>query len=174
MSAMTNQNASAREPRYSEEDSPTRTLLLVDDAPEIREVAQISLEMAGWRVHTVADGQGALDALASQQAGFQAVVLDVVMPGMDGPAVLGAMRAAGLPEPVPVVFLTATTRRADHHCLLALGAAGVIAKPFDPHALPRMLELMLEEAREEMERRPPVRRPLRRLRAGRTLGEVVG
>ncbi len=172
---MGNQNAAARAHFHSEdEDAKARALLLVDDAPEIREIARISLELAGWAVHTVADGRGALDALASPEISFQAVVLDVVMPGMDGPAVLAEMRAAGLPEPVPVVFLTATTRRADHHCLLALGAAGVIAKPFDPLALPRMLELMLAEAREEEERRPPVRAVRTRMRAGRALGQVVG
>ena len=156
-----------------DESCQARSLLLVDDAPEIREVARTSLEMAGWTVHTVADGEAALEALATEIT-FQAVVLDVVMPGMDGPAVLGEMRAAGLPEPVPVVFLTATTRRADHHCLLALGAAGVIAKPFDPHALPRMLELMLAEARAEAERRPPVRRRRGALHPAGRLEQVTG
>ena len=155
--------------------TPARRLLLVDDAPEIREVACLTLERAGWDVSTVCDGPAALDALACSPDPFQAVVLDVVMPEMDGPHVLHRMRAAGLSENVPVVFLTATTRRADHHCLLALGAAGVIAKPFDPRALPRMLELMLAERRSEEERRPPAR-PLvrRRIRTSEPVGGVVG
>ena len=159
----------------SKPDAQTRRLLLVDDAPEIREVARLTLEQAGWNVHTVSDGPAALDALACTEDPFEAVVLDVVMSDMDGPHVLGRMRAAGLPEHVPVVFLTAATRRADHHCLLALGAAGVIAKPFDPRALPRMLELMLAERRSEQERRPPARPLLRRrLRASEGLGGVAG
>jgi DNA-binding response OmpR family regulator len=155
---MTQITAKARAQHAGEPPPPTGAprLLLVDDAPEIRELARATLEMDGWSVLTVADGAAALAALARERD-FGAVVLDVVMPGMDGPAVLRELRAAGLPEPVPVVFLTAGTRRADHRSLLSLGAAGVIVKPFDPGALPRMLELMLEEARAEPERRPPIR-----------------
>ncbi len=69
-----------------------------------------------------------------------------MMPGMDGPATLAGLRAGGLGMDVPVVFLTAKTQSADRERLSALGAAGVIAKPFDPLTLPDELELLLANA----------------------------
>lgn len=120
-------------------------LLLVDDAEDIRAIACMSLErVGGWTVLAVASGQDALDA-AGTDGPFDAVLLDVMMPGMDGPTTLTGLRAGGLPVNVPVVFLTAKTQMADRARLDALGAAGTIAKPFDPLALPRLLGQVLEE-----------------------------
>lgn len=121
----------------------SRRLLLVDDAPEIRLIAGMSLErVGGWTVVSVADGETALDMTRSD-GGFDAVLLDVMMPGMDGPTTLAHLRAGGLPAEVPVIFLTAKTQASERRRLLSLGAAGVIAKPFDPLTLPSELEQLL-------------------------------
>jgi CheY-like chemotaxis protein len=123
----------------------SRRLLLVDDSDDIRAIARISLErVGGWTVVPAASGHAALDA-ADSQGPFDAVLLDVMMPDMDGPAVLEELRAGGLAAGVPIVFLTAKTQAAEREHLCALGAAGVIAKPFDPLALSDELGRLLED-----------------------------
>jgi CheY-like chemotaxis protein len=122
--------------------SPGR-LLLVDDDDDIRTIATISLErVGGWTVVAAASGAAALEA-AAQDGPFDAVLLDVMMPDMDGPATLEGLRAGPLPADVPIVFLTAKLQPADQTRLNSLGAAGVLAKPFDPMVLPQDLERML-------------------------------
>ncbi|MGH2910858.1 MAG: response regulator [Solirubrobacteraceae bacterium] len=122
-------------------------LLLVDDAEDIRTIARISLERVGdWTVVPVASGQEALQA-AERDGPFDAVLLDVMMPGMDGPSTLQALRGAGLLVGVPIVFLTAKAQSAELGRLLALGAAGVIAKPFDPLTLSDELKQLLDDRR---------------------------
>lgn len=119
-------------------------LLLVDDAEDIRTIACISLDrVGGWTVVPVASGQAALDA-AERDGPFDAVLLDVMMPGMDGPSTLERLRAHGLPVEVPVVFLTAKAQDAERQRLISIGAAGVIAKPFDPLILSDELKQLLE------------------------------
>jgi CheY-like chemotaxis protein len=108
-------------------------LLLVDDEPDIRAIATLALErIGGWTVVAAASAQEAVRAVEAEVP--EVVVLDVMMPDVDGPATLARLRPL-LGQDVPVVFLTAKTQAADVEALLALGAAGVIAKPFDPLAL---------------------------------------
>ncbi len=122
-------------------------LLLVDDDEDIRTIASISLErIGGWTVVPAASGQAALHA-ASSDGPFDAVLLDVMMPGMDGPSTLRRLRAGGLPPNVPIVFLTAKTQAAERQRLRSLGAAGVIAKPFDPLGLSDELTRLLDDDR---------------------------
>jgi len=124
----------------------SRRLLLVDDEDAIRTIARISLErIAGWTVIPVASGQAALEA-AQDDGPFDAVLLDVMMPGLDGPGTLARLRENRLLPGAPVVFLTAKAGLADGERLRALGAAGVIAKPFDPMALPAELARILDAA----------------------------
>jgi two-component system OmpR family response regulator len=119
-------------------------LLLVEDEEDIRAIACMSLErVGGWTVVPVASGQAALEA-AESDGPFDVVLLDVMMPGMDGPATLEGLRTCGLAAEVPVVFLTGKVQTADRRRLHSLGAAGVIAKPFDPLTLPDELERLLE------------------------------
>ena len=87
--------------------------------------------VGGWEVTGAGSAQEAVDAVQNQRP--DAVLLDVMMPDVDGPATFERLRPL-LGDDVPVIFLTAKPE-ADR--LLALGAAGVIAKPFDPLALPR-------------------------------------
>ena len=108
-------------------------LLLVDDDDDIRAIARISLErIGGWEVVPAASADEA-EAAARAQAP-DVVLLDVMMPDVDGPATLERLRP--LIGDAPVIFLTAKTQRSDLERLTSLGAAGVIAKPFDPMALP--------------------------------------
>ncbi len=119
-------------------------LLLVDDAEDIRAIARLSLEqVGGWSVVSAESGPQAL-RIMREDGPFDVVLLDVMMPGMDGPSTFARMRADGLAPHVPVIFLTAKVQSADRGWLEALGAAGVLAKPFDPMALPRALEQMLD------------------------------
>jgi CheY-like chemotaxis protein len=118
-------------------------VLLVDDAQDIREIVCMSLErIGGWTVVAVADGEQALRA-AAQDGPFDAVLLDVMMPGLDGPSTLQRLRARGLCDGAKVVFLTAKVQTAELQRLHALGVAGVIAKPFDPLQLPSQLAELL-------------------------------
>jgi CheY-like chemotaxis protein len=123
-------------------------LLLVDDAEDIRLIACLSLERVGdWTVIPVASGQAALEA-AEREGPFDAILLDVMMPGMDGPSTLKGLRAGGLAVEVPIIFLTAKAQSAERQRLIALGAAGVIAKPFDPLTLSDELEQLLRNDRD--------------------------
>jgi CheY-like chemotaxis protein len=110
----------------------SRLILLVDDEPDIREVARLSLEtLAGWRVEEAPDGPTALERLGSLRPDL--IVLDVMMPGWDGPTTLARIREAGVD--VPVVLLTAKAQAADLRGVEALDVAAVLAKPFDPMVL---------------------------------------
>jgi CheY-like chemotaxis protein len=77
---------------------------------------------------------------------FAAVLLDVMMPGADGPATLRRLRDGALAPDVPIIFLTAKAQRGDRERLEALGAAGVIPKPFDPVTLPNEVAAILGAA----------------------------
>jgi CheY-like chemotaxis protein len=121
----------------------SRRLLLVDDEDAIREIAQISLERVGdWSVVAVASGREALEVVENGEP-FDAVLLDVMMPELDGPSTMRRLRDGSLPSSVPVVFLTAKLQPSDRERLHELGAAGVIAKPFDPMSLPSELDRIL-------------------------------
>lgn len=110
----------------------TGRLLLVDDEPDIRAIAKLALErVGGWTVTAAASADEAIAAVRERAP--DVVLLDVMMPDTDGPATLERLRPL-LGDDVPVIFLTAKGESAS---LLALGAAGVIAKPFDPISLPR-------------------------------------
>ena len=113
---------------------PHRRLLVIDDEDDIREVASLSLEMTeGWTVMTANGGSaGAALALSMKP---DAILLDVMMPDMDGPSTLGALQQEGATKSIPVIFLTAKVQAADRQKYMQLGVQGVIAKPFDPLTL---------------------------------------
>ena len=109
-------------------------ILIIDDENDIREVAQMGLELvSGWRVETAASGpDGASQAAADAP---DAILLDVMMPEMDGPATLRLLQSDPATASIPVVFLTARAQASDIEWLTGLGANGVISKPFDPVTL---------------------------------------
>jgi CheY-like chemotaxis protein len=115
-------------------DEPLKKVLLVEDDDDIRTIARMSLEMVGGlEVCACASGADALAAVAAFAP--QLILLDVMMPGMNGPETLQRLRAqAGLGD-VPVVFLTAKAQRDEVEALRRLGVLEILAKPFDPMTL---------------------------------------
>jgi CheY-like chemotaxis protein len=115
-----------------------RKVLLVDDEPDIRRIGQFSLTMVGkLQVVTASTGAEALEVAAREKP--DAILLDVMMPGMDGPTTLQKLRDSDLTREIPVVFMTAKVQRAEVEKYLLAGAVGVISKPFDPMGLPQTL-----------------------------------
>jgi CheY-like chemotaxis protein len=113
---------------------PTRTVLVVDDDDVIREVAKVALEIVGgWRVLVARSGTEAQQVARSQTP--DAVLLDVMMPGMDGPRTAEALQRDPDTRQIPVVFLTAKLSDPDSLNLRNGSSVGVIAKPFDPMTL---------------------------------------
>ncbi|MEO6698642.1 MAG: response regulator [Paraperlucidibaca sp.] len=110
-------------------------ILLVDDEPDIRALVSLILQrLGGFTVRSVSSGQAALDSL---REGFtpDIILLDVMMPGMDGVKVLAAMRAMPIIKRLPICFLTAKIQPADIARWRALGVDDVLAKPFIPAKL---------------------------------------
>jgi CheY-like chemotaxis protein len=121
--------------------SPGR-ILVVDDENDIRDIATLSLEsVGGWQVRAVASGAEAVAAV--QEERFDVILLDVMMPELDGPSTYAAMRQIAEIGDTPVIFLTAKVQPADRRMLQATGAAGIIAKPFDPMQLPDQIARVL-------------------------------
>jgi CheY-like chemotaxis protein len=110
---------------------PLRTILYVDDDPDIREIVQIALGLTqSVTVHTAPSGEKALTLAKALRPDL--VLLDVMMPGLDGPGTLGRMRADPVTAPIPVIFMTAKAMPKEVALFQEMGAVGVIAKPFDP------------------------------------------
>jgi CheY-like chemotaxis protein len=108
--------------------------LIIDDDDGIREVAKMSLELvAGWDVATAGSGAEGLER--ARQSPPEGILLDVMMPGMDGPATLSALRADDVIASTPVIFLTAKVQAAERTRFAEMDVAGLIAKPFDPMKL---------------------------------------
>jgi len=120
-------------------------ILLVDDEDDIREVATISFEtIAGWRVSSASSGsEGLAKAIAERP---DLILLDVMMPGMDGPATFARLQADPATQEIPVILLTAKTQGADLRQFEELGVTGVLTKPFDPMTLPTQVTDILEGA----------------------------
>lgn len=109
-------------------------ILYVDDEPDIREVAAMAIELdPDLEVRTCESGEEALAVAPGWRPDL--ILLDVMMPVMDGPATLAALRAGGVAADIPVVFITARTQAHEAERFFSLGAAGIIAKPFDPMTL---------------------------------------
>ena len=118
-------------------------VLIIDDDPDIRLIVRVSLSRRGV---VVAEASGGPDGLRSARDDRpDVIVLDVMMPEMDGPATLEALLADPAIAGVPVVFLTAKAMRSEIDRLRALGAAGVLLKPFDPLSLAGELEAVLRQ-----------------------------
>jgi CheY-like chemotaxis protein len=120
----------------------SKTILIIDDEPDIRELVALALEIGTSWKSLAADSASAGLALASEHRP-DAILLDVMMPGVDGPETIRRLHADQRTKDIPVVFLTAKVRQSDRERLLALGAAGVLAKPFDPMTMPGELAAIL-------------------------------
>ena len=114
-------------------------ILHVEDEPDIRAIAKMSLEKIGkLTVESCESGQEALDRVAAFAPDL--VLLDAMMPEMDGPEVLRQLRARDDTKHVPIVFMTAKVQAAEIVEYKKLGALEVIAKPFDPMSLHQQLK----------------------------------
>ena len=113
---------------------PLKHVLYVDDDADIREIVQMSLSLDGQLSVNLCDGgERALVQMRDERPDL--VMLDVMMPGMDGPSILARMRADDALKHIPVIFMTAKANASEVARFKDLSAIGVIAKPFDPMAL---------------------------------------
>jgi two-component system, OmpR family, alkaline phosphatase synthesis response regulator PhoP len=118
-------------------------ILIVDDEDHIREVAQLSLEaVGGHEVLSASSGIEAIEQATNERP--DAILLDVMMPELDGPGTLDRLRSNPATQDIPVVFLTAKVRESDVERFRDLDVAGVLAKPFDPMTLPEQLRRVLQ------------------------------
>jgi CheY-like chemotaxis protein len=116
------------------EPASRKRILVIDDEADIREVARLSLEaVGGHEVLTAASGREGLAVAASEQP--DAILIDVMMPDLDGPSTVALLRADAATRDIPVLFLTAKVQAADVRRLEQLGATAVLSKPFDPMTL---------------------------------------
>ncbi|GAB4085444.1 response regulator [Myceligenerans cantabricum] len=120
----------------------TRRVLVVDDDEAIREVVQTGLELvAGWKVETASTGAQAIAVCRADLP--DAVLLDVMMPTMDGPTTFVRLQEDPRTRNVPVILLTAKVQPAERRQYEDLGVAGVLPKPFDPLTLPGQVAELL-------------------------------
>ena len=119
-----------------------KRVLIIDDEDDIRAITTVALErVGGWDVKAAPDGAAGL-AIAREWHP-DAILLDAMMPVMDGLATLGALRTNEDTAAIPVLFLTASVQTAEVRALVDAGAAGVLAKPFDPMTLSRSVAAAL-------------------------------
>ncbi|MFQ5571239.1 MAG: response regulator [Rhodothermales bacterium] len=118
-------------------------ILLVEDDLDIQAIARLALEtLGGFTVEVCSRGQEALDKAPAFAPDM--IILDVMMPGMDGPTTLQALRQVPAVAAVPAVFMTARVQQHEIDQYKELGAVDVIRKPFDPMALPTILTAVWE------------------------------
>ena len=117
-------------------------ILLVDDDRDIREVASLSLEaIGGWKVSSASGGSQGVELARSERP--DVILLDVMMPDVDGPATVQRLQADPQTRDIPVIFLTAKAKSADQLGFSKLGVAGVLTKPFDPMTLTDQIATIL-------------------------------
>ena len=122
-----------------------RKVVLCDDDPDIRAIGEMSLrDVGGWEVLCVSDGFSALSAARDEQPDL--ILLDIMMPELDGPGTFAKLREDPECSGIPVVFMTAKAQPHELRGYTELGAAGVIAKPFDPITLPDQIRALVEVA----------------------------
>jgi CheY-like chemotaxis protein len=117
-------------------------ILIIDDEEDIRDVAALSLEtVAGWDVMVASSGaQGIARAIEHQP---DAILLDVMMPGMDGPTTFRELRNNPVTAKIPVLLLTAKVQATDQRRFADLGVEAILFKPFDPMTLSTQIAAVL-------------------------------
>jgi two-component system, OmpR family, response regulator len=120
---------------------PLNHVLCIDDEEDILQVAKLALEAVGGFQVSLCRGSGRAVEEARRLAP-DLILLDVMMPEMDGPTTLGRLREGEVALRTPVVFMTAKVQPAEVQYYMNLGAIGVISKPFDPMALSAQLKTL--------------------------------
>jgi CheY-like chemotaxis protein len=124
------------------EDSMTRRILIIDDEDDIRQVAALSLEtVAGWEVVLANSGKQGIERASREQP--DAILLDVMMPEMDGPTTFLKLKANQKTSHIPVLLLTAKVQGPDQRRFAGLGVAAILFKPFDPLTLAEQISGVL-------------------------------
>jgi CheY-like chemotaxis protein len=115
-----------------------RRILIIDDEDDIREVAALSLEAtAGWQIFTASSGLAGIAIAIAEQP--DAILMDVMMPGVDGPTTFSNMQQNPDVAHIPVLLLTAKVQGVDQRRFAGLGLAGILFKPFDPLTLAKQI-----------------------------------
>jgi two-component system, OmpR family, alkaline phosphatase synthesis response regulator PhoP len=120
------------------------TVVLAEDDPDIQLVARLSLKRAGFIVTVVSNGQEALDTIRRDPP--DVVLLDWMMPELDGLETCRRLKADPETAMIPVVFLTAKSQEAEIQRGLSLGASGYVTKPFDALTLGQQVKDIVEKA----------------------------
>ncbi len=131
-----------------------QTVLIVEDDASIRRVVELALSrVGGFRTLTACDGEAALPIAAREQPDL--ILLDVMLPKLDGPATLQRLRSDDATRGIPVIFMTARTQAHEREHYEQLGALGTIAKPFDPMALPQQIRALWDRVPATTAAAPP-------------------
>ncbi|GHB22577.1 response regulator [Salinicola rhizosphaerae] len=124
---------------------PLQRILHVEDDVSIQEVARVALEIVGgFEVSSCDNGQAALSQAAEWQPDL--ILLDVMMPGIDGPTTLAKLREQASTQAIPVVFMTAKVQPSEIEHYRAIGGLDVVIKPFDPMTLAEQLREIWERS----------------------------
>jgi two-component system, OmpR family, alkaline phosphatase synthesis response regulator PhoP len=119
-------------------------VLIIDDETDIRRIARLGLSKVG-KMEVVDASNGPEGAKKAESDKPDVILLDVMMPGMDGPATLSLLQSNPKTAPIPVIFLTAKAMPSELERLRNLGVKGLLTKPFDPMTLAAQLRAILEK-----------------------------
>jgi CheY-like chemotaxis protein len=130
---------------YLVKTTEAKKVLLVEDDDNIRLITRTSLEgLTSWSVIEANSGQVALTLAGAELPDL--ILLDIMMPGMDGPTTFSHLKEKADTADIPVIFMTAKVQTQELEGYIKLGAAGVITKPIDPMLLPEQITGILEAA----------------------------
>lgn len=119
-----------------------KRILIIDDDSEILAVAQLTLKtVGGWQVATATSGMEGLTIAEAEKP--DAILLDVMMPDMDGIATFQALQANSATQAIPVIFMTAKVQASEQKRFASLGVAATIVKPFKAMKLPAQISEIL-------------------------------
>ncbi len=119
-----------------------KQILIIDDEADVREIAKMSLQITkNWDVIMASSSHEGIEIAAKNQP--DAILLDVMMPDVDGLTTLHQLRTNPLTQDIPVIFLTATIKVVTQRQYVQLGANAVVMKPFDPGLLASQIEKAL-------------------------------
>ena len=118
-----------------------KTILVIEDDPDINVLIKITLQSAGHKVISVLRGEDGLKEIHEKKV--DAVLLDIIMPEMDGYQVIKILKSKKSTKDIPVIFVSSKTEEKDIEKGLSLNAAGYIKKPFDPEKLSEEVEQFL-------------------------------
>ncbi len=117
----------------------SKTVLVVDDEEDVRAIAKLGLEMgAKWNILTASSGQEAVAMAATHQP--DVILLDMMMPDMDGRATFQQLQANPTTQPIPVILVTAKVQQCDRDSFADMGVAAIFAKPFRPLKLAEQIK----------------------------------